>query len=160
MPKGIEWHLIGHLQRNKVSAVVPYAVCIQSLDSEKLWIKINEEAKIADRIVNCLLQIKVAREESKFGWSFEALIELLSSGKHREWKNVRITGVMGMTTLTDDKAMIRDEMKRLKFYFQKLKNDFFIGNEFKVLSMGMSGDYEIALEEGSNMVRIGTKLFE
>jgi pyridoxal phosphate enzyme (YggS family) len=161
MPQDMEWHLIGHLQSNKIRSVLPHVSCIQSLDSERLWEKINEEAKKINKQMDCLLQIKIAQEESKFGWDYQKLDALLKSGKTLDWGHVKITGVMGMATLTKDMAQVRKEMKQLKLYFDQLKENYFKENdEFKVISMGMSGDYKIALEEGSNMIRIGTMLFE
>ena len=160
MPKDIEWHLIGHLQTNKIKSVLPYVACIQSLDSARLWEKVNAEAKTIDKHVDCLLQIKIAQEESKYGWHFVELLSFLNSGSFAGWTNVHIKGVMGMATLTDDMEQVRKEMKQLKSYFDQLKESYFKSNEdFKVISMGMSGDYGIALEEGSNMIRIGTMLF-
>jgi uncharacterized pyridoxal phosphate-containing UPF0001 family protein len=106
------------------------------------------------------LQIKIAQEETKFGWDFNELTNLLLSNRHADWKNVNITGVMGMATLTEDHEQVRKEMRQLKFYFDRLKKDYFRTESFAVISMGMSGDYQVALEEGSNMIRIGTMLFE
>ena len=160
MPKDIAWHLIGHLQTNKVKMVLPYLSCIQSLDSIRLWEKINAEAIQINKPIDCLLQIKIAQEESKYGWDFTDLNNFLHAGKFAEWTNVQITGVMGMATLTDDMAQVRKEMRQLKSYFDELKEKFFKSEErFSIISMGMSGDYQIALEEGSNMIRVGTMLF-
>lgn len=160
LPSDIQWHLIGHLQTNKVKSVIPYVACIQSLDSLKLWQKLNESADQEGKTIECLLQIKIAMEESKYGWEFKELKEVLESGVIQSLKNVRITGVMGMASLTRDAGQVRDEMQKLKSCFDLLKNEYFRQDEFKVLSMGMSGDYHIALEEGSTMIRIGSLLFD
>jgi PLP dependent protein len=161
MPADVVWHLIGHLQTNKVRISLPFVQCIQSLDSEHLWEKINEEALRLDRKIDCLLQIKIASEETKYGWNFDELLNLLQSSRTLTWKQVNITGVMGMATLTDDAEQVRKEMRQLKTYFDQLKSSAYSSqDEFKTISMGMSGDYKMALEEGSNMVRIGTMLFE
>lgn len=159
MPQDVQWHLIGHLQTNKVRMILPLVNLIHSLDSERLWEKINEEAEKLAHPVNALLQIKIAQEESKFGWDFHELTNLLLSNRHAGWKKVTIKGVMGMATLTDDENQVRKEMRQLKFYFDLLKKDYFRNEIFSVISMGMSGDYQVALEEGSNMIRIGTMLF-
>jgi len=160
MPGDIKWHLIGHLQTNKVKAILPYVSCIQSLDRISLWEKIQEEAAKKAQQVSCLLQLKIASEDTKFGWSYPELTSALQSGAHKSFPNVVLEGVMGMASLTDDDAQIRAEMKQLKFYFDQLKLSFFSANpEFRTISMGMSGDYTIALEEGSNMIRIGSLLF-
>jgi hypothetical protein len=160
LPSDIQWHLIGHLQTNKVKSVIPYVTCIQSLDSLKLWQKIDEAAQEERVTIECLLQIKIAMEETKNGWDFEELKEVLDSEKIQSLKNVRITGVMGMASLTRDAGQVRKEMQKLKSCFDLLKKDYFKADEFNVLSMGMSGDYHIALEEGSTMIRIGSLLFD
>lgn len=161
LPTDIEWQLIGHLQTNKVKSIIPYVSCIQSLDSWKLWEKIDEEAKDAGKHIDCLLQIKVAVEETKYGWDISELNQVLSSGLHLGFANIQICGVMGMASLTDDKVQVRNEMNQLKEHFHALKQNFFSDSDhFKVLSMGMSGDYEIALEEGSTMIRVGSLIFE
>ena len=161
LPTDIEWHLIGHLQTNKVKPIIPFVSCIQSLDSWKLWQKINDEASEAGKQINCLLQIKVAVEETKYGWEMNELVQLLKSGAHKELSNVSITGVMGMASLTADKEQIRNEMKQLLANFEILKTIYFRDQSiFNMLSMGMSGDYTIALEEGSTMIRIGSLIFE
>ncbi len=160
LPADIEWHLIGHLQTNKVRQVLPYVHCIQSLDREKLWKTLHEEAQKINQPIRCLLQIKIAREASKYGWDYEALDIVLRSGIHRSMPFVIPEGVMGMATLTEDTDQIRREMRQLKVYFDQLKENYFLREAaFNTISMGMSGDYGIALEEGSNMLRIGTLLF-
>ncbi|HZV44879.1 MAG TPA: YggS family pyridoxal phosphate-dependent enzyme [Saprospiraceae bacterium] len=161
MPADVEWHLIGHLQTNKVKAILPVVRCIQSMDSERLWEKINEEAIKLNKPTDVLLQIKIAQEESKYGWGFDELLKVIQSGLPASWKSVKVKGVMGMATLTDDVQQVRKEMRQLKLYFDQLKSTVYSTlPEFNVISMGMSGDYQVALEEGSNMIRIGTKLFE
>lgn len=161
LPSDIEWHLIGHLQTNKVKSVIQYASCIQSLDSLKLWQKIQDEANEAEMITKCLLQIKIATEETKYGWNFDELETVLQSGQNGKCPNVEITGVMGMASLTDDIVQVRHEFKQLKSYFDLLKQNHFTNNPtFDTISMGMSSDYMIALEEGSNMIRIGSLLFD
>lgn len=160
MPRDITWHLIGHLQTNKVRAILPHIVCIQSLDRETLWETLQEEAKKNDTHIRCLLQIKIAAEETKFGWAFDALDMLLATGQHTRCPNVKIEGVMGMATLTENMGQVRTEMKLLKSYFDQLKAKYFsMDPAFKTISMGMSGDYRIALEEGSTMIRVGSLLF-
>lgn len=160
MPADIEWHIIGHLQTNKVKTIIPYVQCIQSLDSVRLFETIDSEALKAGKIMRCLLQIKVSQEESKFGWAFDELNEFLRAGHHHAFKNVALEGIMGMTTLTDNQAVIRKELRALKVMFDQLKADYFSDTDsFNTLSMGMSGDYQIALEEGSTMIRVGSLLF-
>ena len=160
LPKDIEWHLIGHLQTNKVRSIIPYVSCIQSMDRINLWDKIQEEAVRSDKKIKCLLQIKIAAEETKYGWNFEELNNILLSDKHRTCPDVIICGVMGMASLTDDLIQVRNEMKSLKASFYHLKDHYFKNDPvFDTISMGMSGDYNIALEEGSTMIRIGSLLF-
>lgn len=160
MPPDIEWHLIGHLQTNKVRAVLPYIACIQSLDRISLWEKIQEEAMRIDKRITCLLQIKVAMEETKYGWDLEELYSFLAAGHHNQYPNVILGGVMGMASFTDDTDQVRAEMKQIKASFDLIRQDYFAGSTaFQTISMGMSGDYLIALEEGSNMIRVGSLLF-
>ena len=160
LPKDIQWHFIGHLQTNKVKYIIPYVNMIHSVDSGKLLHEINRLAEKNDRIVDCLLQFYIATEESKFGFSLSEAEEMLSGVEFQTWKNIRICGVMGMATLTDNQEVIRSEFKTLKHYFQVLKNKYFADQEaFKEISMGMTDDYLIAIEEGSTMVRIGSAIF-
>lgn len=160
MPSDIEWHLIGHLQTNKVRSVLPYITCIQSLDRISLWEKIQEEAGRIDKRITCLLQIKVAMEETKYGWELEELYQILASGQHHQYPNVIIGGVMGMASFTDDTAQVRREMKQIKTSFDLMQREYFADSPaFRTISMGMSGDYLIALEEGSTMIRVGSLLF-
>ncbi|MEP6646688.1 MAG: YggS family pyridoxal phosphate-dependent enzyme [Saprospiraceae bacterium] len=160
LPTDIEWHLIGHLQRNKVKSILPYVQCVQSLDSWDLWQKLNEEAKEAGKVIRCLLQIKIAVEETKYGWDTNNLEEVLGSGLHAAFSNVQICGLMGMASLTTDGEQVRKEMREMKNHFDYFKKTYFNESiDFNVLSMGMSGDYVTALEEGSNMIRVGSLVF-
>ncbi len=160
LPKDIEWHFIGHMQTNKVKFIAPFVHLIHGIDSFKLLKTINSEAKKVNRIIPCLLQFHIAEEESKFGFSLNEAEEILNSEVFKTLENIRISGVMGMATYTDNEVQIRKEFACLKTYFDKLKTTFFADNpEFKELSMGMSGDYRIAIEEGSTMVRIGSTIF-
>lgn len=160
LPKDIEWHYIGHLQTNKVKYIAPFVHLIHGVDSFKLLKTIDSEAKKAGRIIACLLQFHIAEEETKFGLSMQEAEEILNSSETKLLKNVQILGVMGMATFTDDENQVRKEFACLKTYFRKLKSDYFSDNElFNTISMGMSGDYLIAIEEGSTMVRIGSTIF-
>ena len=160
LPHDIEWHLIGHLQSNKVKPVVNFISMIQSVDSYKLLWTINSEALKISRVVDCLLQIHIATEETKFGFSIEELNEVVASPEFINMKNVRICGVMGMGTFTYDTGLIGKEFIYLADCFKNLKSRYFSGKtDFKEISMGMSGDYEIALKEGSTIVRIGSLIF-
>ncbi len=160
LPKDIQWHMIGHLQTNKVKYIVPFVTMIHSLDSEKLMAEIDKRAKKVNRVIDCLLEIHIAEEESKFGLSFDQAEELISSGIFKKYPNVNIRGLMGMATFTEDKEQIRREFRSLKQFFDLLKEKYFADKpDFNELSMGMSGDYKIAIEEGSTMVRIGTGIF-
>ena len=160
LPSDIQWHQIGHLQSNKVKYIAPFISMIHSVDSLKLLSVINENAKKCDRLIDCLLQFHIAEEETKFGFSIDEVVALLSSKEYALMSNVRICGVMGMATYTDDTEQIRKEFRNLHSYFVKLKQDFFSDNDsFKEISMGMSSDYMIAVEEGSTMVRIGSEIF-
>lgn len=160
LPADVRWHQIGHLQTNKVKYIAPFVHLIHSVDSQKLLAEINRQAAKNERVIDVLLQVYIAREESKFGLDDNEIIELLNNNETAAMQNIRICGLMGMATFTDNDHVVRNEFASLKKLFEKLRNDFFSGNEeFRWLSMGMSGDYHIAIEEGSNMVRIGTALF-
>jgi hypothetical protein len=160
LPSDIEWHLIGHLQSNKVKAVVPFITLIQSVDTLKLLGVINEEAKKINRVVDCLLQIHIAAEDTKFGFNYDEVTELLETSEYSDMKNVQICGLMGMATFTDNNVQVSNEFNLLKEYFNKLKTRYFQNSKsFKEVSMGMSGDYKIALQEGSTIVRIGSFIF-
>lgn len=160
LPSDIEWHLIGHLQTNKVKAVVSFVSLIHSVDSLKLLKVIDREAKLAGRVVSCLLQVHIAQEETKFGFSAEELIRDLNSEEFKSLTNITVAGVMGMATFTDNEEQVREEFQSLREIFGRVKEEFFASDpSFKELSMGMSDDYSIAIEEGSTMVRIGSKIF-
>jgi pyridoxal phosphate enzyme (YggS family) len=160
LPKDIKWHFIGHLQSNKVRTIAPLVAMIHSVDSLKLLTTINQEAKLARRVIPCLLQFHIAREESKFGFSYDEAIQLFSSIKVSDFENVTISGVMGMATYTDDAAVINQEFSNLKTIFQNLKAVLFSENDnFREISMGMSQDYKYAIENGSTMIRIGSTIF-
>lgn len=160
MPKDIKWHLIGHLQTNKVKYVAPFVHLIHAVDSLKLLKEINKQAKKNNRVIDCLLQFHIADEESKFGMNFDEVKELLESREFVEMENVSIVGVMGMATFTEDENQVQQEFQNLEGYFQILKSHYFKFNEqFKEISMGMSGDYQIAIANGSTMVRIGSAIF-
>ena len=156
LPKDIEWHMVGHVQRNKVKYMAPFVKLIHAVDSLKLLKEINKEAKKNERTINCLLQIKIAQEDSKFGLSIVQAKELLSSENLLSYKNVKIVGLMGMATYTDDTEQVKKEFQKLKEVFDDIKKE---KEDFKILSMGMSGDYKIAVECGSTMVRIGSSIF-
>ncbi len=160
LPKDIKWHMIGHLQSNKVKYIAPFVDYIHSIDSLKLLSEVNKEAAKNDRTIKCLLQFHIADEETKYGLNFEEAREILESLSLVEMRNVNICGIMGMATFSDDKDKIRNEFQNLEGYFQILKSHFFKYNDnFKEISMGMSSDYQIAVEEGSTMVRIGSLIF-
>jgi pyridoxal phosphate enzyme (YggS family) len=160
LPKDIEWHLIGHLQTNKVKYVAPFISMIQSVDSLKLLQEINKHAEKNKRVIDCLLQIYIADEETKFGLGFDEAIELLRSEEYAALKNIRIRGLMGIATNTDVEKQIKDEYYELKTFFDGIKVSFFRKEEsFDTLSMGMSSDYKVAIEQGSTMVRLGSTIF-
>jgi pyridoxal phosphate enzyme (YggS family) len=160
LPKDIEWHLIGHLQTNKVKYIAPFISMIQSVDSIKLLQEINKHAIKEKRVIDCLLQIYIADEETKFGLGFDEAIELLRSDEYAALKNIRIRGLMGIATNTDSEKQIKEEYYELKTFFDGIKLSFFRKEEsFDTLSMGMSSDYKLAIEQGSNMVRLGSTIF-
>ncbi|WP_397298820.1 YggS family pyridoxal phosphate-dependent enzyme [Nonlabens ulvanivorans] len=161
LPKDIHWHMIGHTQRNKVKYMAPYVHLIHSVDSPRLLKEINKQAEKNERVIDCLLQIHIAEEETKFGFDQNELLELLSSDAFAGYKNVRITGLMGMATFTDNKEQVRKEFKSLKTLLDHINDNHLISDshDLKTLSMGMTGDYKIAIEEGSTMVRIGSAIF-
>ncbi len=160
LPKDIHWHMVGHLQSNKVKYIAPFVKLIHSIDSLKLLKTVNKEARKNDRIIQCLLQLHIAEEESKFGLQYEEACGLLESEAFRNMENVEICGLMGMATLTDNTDQIRSEFRQLKQYFDTIRERYFPGKaSFREVSMGMSGDYRLAVEEGSTMVRIGSAIF-
>ena len=160
LPADIHWHFIGHLQTNKIKYIVPFVDLIHGVDSLKVLKEIDKQAENAGRVVSCLLQVHIAQEETKFGFSAGELAEMLESDEFREMKNVEISGLMGMATLTDNSSQIRQEFRKLKVLRDEIKQLYFtLNNSFTELSMGMSDDYLIAIEEGSTMIRIGTSIF-
>jgi len=160
LPKDIEWHMIGHLQRNKVKYIAPFVSLIHAVDSLRLLEEIDKEAKKNKRVIRVLLQFHIADEETKYGFSQQEVRELLNSESFNAFDNVMVAGVMGMATFTDNEAQVRKEFQTLKRIFDALKAEFFATQDgFKEISMGMSGDYQIAIEEGSTMVRIGSSIF-
>ena len=160
LPKDIEWHMVGHLQSNKVKYIAPFIHLIHSVDSLNLLSEINKQAVRCNRTINCLLQVHIAMEETKFGFSEKELFQLLDSAGFHSLKNVSVTGLMGMATFTDDTEKVRSEFRHLASVFKELKQHKFSNNlEFRELSMGMSSDYQIAVKEGSTMVRIGSNIF-
>jgi pyridoxal phosphate enzyme (YggS family) len=160
LPGDIEWHFIGHLQSNKVKFIVPFLSLIHSVDSFKLLKAIDSEAKKVNRVVNCLLQFHIAEEETKFGFTMNEAAEMMESDDFRKLGSVKLCGVMGMATFTDETNRVRNEFRNLSGYFKILKENYFAKlNYFSEISMGMSGDYATAIEEGSTIVRIGSIIF-
>lgn len=157
LPRDIEWHMIGHLQTNKVKMVVPYVALIESLDSLRLAEAIEKEAAKCDKVVDCLFEIHVAREESKTGWNFEELKAAIVEGAFECMPHIRVRGVMGIASNTYDMDIVRRDFNQLRQYKEELAQYF--GKEFDTLSMGMSDDYELAIECGSTSVRVGSKIF-
>lgn len=156
LPKDIRWHMIGHLQRNKVKYIVPYVSLIHGVDSLKLLQEINKRARQNGKVVSCLLQVHIAKEDSKFGLDDEELQSIIPSGLFRELEHVKVEGFMGMATFTDDENRIREEFRHLKSLYDHWKKQL---PGLQTLSMGMSSDFRIAIEEGSTMVRIGSSIF-
>lgn len=156
MPKDIQWHMIGHLQRNKVKYLAGFVELIHGVDSIKLLQEINKQAQKHDRIIKCLLQIKIAQEDSKFGMSFDDAQELLQSNSLKTLHHINIEGVMGMASFTTDQKQIELEFRHLKHSFDTLKQ---LSPDISIISMGMSGDYPVAIECGSTMIRVGSKIF-
>ncbi len=160
LPADIQWHLIGHLQTNKVKYIAPFISMIQSVDSLKLLQEINKQAQKNKRVIDCLLQIYIADEDTKYGLGFDEAIELLRSDEYAALKSIRICGLMGIATNTDNEKQVKEEYYELKTFFDGIKVSFFRKDDaFKVLSMGMSADYKLAIEQGSNMVRVGSTIF-
>ena len=160
LPEDIEWHMVGHLQTNKVKYLAGFVQMVQSIDSLKLLLALESEAGKANRIISCLLQIHIAREETKFGFTREEVLEIAGLPEVQSLKNVSIRGVMGMATFTDNKELVRSEFRYLKEIYNDLKEKYYPSvQEFKEISMGMSGDYLLAIEEGSTMIRLGTIIF-
>tara|TARA_R110000796_G_scaffold252619_2_gene388800 strand:- start:46237 stop:46887 length:651 start_codon:yes stop_codon:yes gene_type:complete len=156
LPKDIEWHMIGHVQTNKVKYMAEYVTLIHGVDSLKLLKEINKQARKYDRIIKCLLQIHIAKEETKFGFDKTELLEIIENELFKDFENIKVVGLMGMATFTQNKEQIHKEFKSLKLLFDLAKSK---DSHFDTLSMGMSGDYQMAIEEGSTMVRIGSSIF-
>jgi len=156
MPKDIEWHMIGHVQRNKVKYMAEYVSLVHGVDSLRLLREINKQAKKHERVIDCLLQMHIAEEDTKFGLDENELQEIMASAELAELENIRIIGLMGMATFTENTVQVKREFKALKAYFEKTKDTF---PHCDILSMGMSGDYQMAIVEGSTMVRIGSSIF-
>jgi len=166
LPKDINWHMIGHLQRNKVKYMASFVHLIHGVDSLKLLKEINKQAKKHNRVIKCLLQARIAQEETKFGLPFTAINTLIESDEFTQLQNIKIVGLMGMASFTDDETQIREEFKSLAQFYKELKETFtpqtdlkLTNIELEVLSMGMSGDYQIAIKEGGNMIRVGSAIF-
>ncbi len=160
LPKDIEWHFIGHLQTNKVKYLVPFVTLIHGIDSYRLLAEVDKQAAKVDRVVDCLLQIHIAREETKFGFSMEECRQMLTTGEWKQLHHVRICGVMGMATNTEDMKQVEEEFASLSAFFREIKQRWFADVEyFKEISMGMSHDYHQAIAQGSTLVRVGTFIF-
>ncbi|MFN0176771.1 MAG: YggS family pyridoxal phosphate-dependent enzyme [Saprospiraceae bacterium] len=160
LPADIEWHFIGHLQTNKVKSIAPFVALIHSVDSLRLLQEIDKQALKNNRVINCLFQFHIAQEETKFGLSEQEAVDILYSPEFAGLQNVRISGVMGMASFTEDSEQVRKEFRTLKTIFDHLRVKFFLQSaHFREISMGMSGDWRIALEEGSTLVRIGSLIF-
>jgi len=160
LPKDIEWHMIGHLQTNKVKYIAPFVTLIHAVDSIKLLKMINKEAKKNERTIDCLLQFHIADEETKFGFSKEEVEQMFETEEYKELTNIRIVGVMGMATNTNDNKQVSAEFANLKNIHSEIKDKYFKGEEsFKEISMGMSGDYKLAIEQGSTIIRVGSSIF-
>ncbi len=155
MPKDIEWHMIGHVQTNKVKYMAHFVSLIHAVDSMKLLKEINKQALKNNRIINCLLQVKIAEEDSKYGMTETDLHALLTSEEVQSFQNTKIVGLMGMATFTDNKEQVSAEFQKLHTYYNELKETY----QFDILSMGMSGDYQLAIENGSTMIRVGSRIF-
>jgi pyridoxal phosphate enzyme (YggS family) len=160
LPKDIQWHMIGHLQSNKVKYMAHFVDLIHGVDKFKTLKEINKQAKKHDRVINCLLQAKIAKEETKFGLSFDDIEQILQSAEMTALENIKIVGFMGMASFTDNQTQLKEEFSSLKDFFEKHKTKTTIANcQLDVLSMGMSGDYNLAIENGSTMIRVGSSIF-
>ena len=160
LPKAIQWHFIGHLQKNKVKYIAPFVSMIQSVDSIQLLQEIDRQAAKHNRIIPCLLQIHVAQEQTKFGLTFQECLDLLEEGSWRQLTHIRIDGIMGIATHTEDTSLIRKEFQSLNNLFKQVKDTYFLNDDnFSYKSWGMSDDYQLALQENSNTIRIGSAIF-
>jgi len=157
LPKDIQWHMIGHLQTNKIKHMAHFVAMVHGVDSLKKLIEIDKQAKKHDRVIRCLLQVKIAQEDSKFGLNEKEVIEILQSKEINNLKNIKIAGLMGMATFTSDEEQLNDEFRSLNSFFNQLNSSLML--DLNTLSMGMSGDYEIAIKNGSNMIRVGSAIF-
>lgn len=155
LPKDIQWHMVGHLQRNKVKYIAPFISMIHAVDTPRLLREINKQAKKNDRVIDCLLQMKIAEEDTKFGMDPTQIKEILTSENYSQYENVRVRGLMAMATFTDDKDQVNREFKTIHNLYKDLKDPY----NFDILSIGMSGDYPIAIENGSTMIRVGSAIF-
>ncbi len=155
LPKDIQWHMVGHLQRNKVKYIAPFISMIHAVDTPRLLREINKQAKKNDRVIDCLLQLKIAEEDTKFGMDATQIKEILASENYSQYENVRVRGLMAMATFTDDKDQVNREFKTIHNLYKDLKDPY----NFDILSIGMSGDYPIAIENGSTMIRVGSAIF-
>lgn len=156
LPKDIKWHMIGHLQTNKVKYIAPFVDLIHSIDSIKLLKEVNRVSTYINRVLNCLIQIYIAKEDTKFGFTFDQAEQVLNSKEYKQLRNVRIVGVMGMATNTEDAKVLKSEFQLLSQFFQKISTN---NSDLRIMSMGMSSDYRIAIEEGSTMIRVGSSIF-
>lgn len=160
LPKDIQWHMVGHLQRNKVKYIAPFISLIHGVDSFKLLQEINKQGQKHDRVIDCLLQVYIADEDTKFGLGYDETIELLRNEELSGLTHVRIVGLMGIATNTPNERVVKEEFYELKMLFDGIKQSFFANEDsFAILSMGMSGDYKLAIEQGSNMIRLGSTIF-
>ncbi len=160
LPKDIEWHLIGTLQRNKTKYIAPFVSMIHSVENFKLLKEIDKRAKQNERVIECLLQMHIAEEDTKFGLDEKELYEILENEELKTFENIKLVGLMGMATFTENESQVRSEFKKLKMLFDKVKTNFKTENiNFREISMGMSGDYPIAIEEGATLVRVGSAIF-
>lgn len=159
MPEDVEWHFIGHLQTNKVKYIASFVCLIHSVDSERLLLEINKQGVKCGRVIDVLLQLHIAQEETKFGFTTEELCDYLNKGEWRELHNVRIRGLMTMASNTDDMTQVKQEFERTRLFFNDVRKEFFDSSIFNELSMGMSGDYNIAMKHGATLVRVGSKIF-
>lgn len=160
LPGDIQWHFIGHLQKNKIKTIVPFIHTIQSVDSWHLLVEINKYAKLENRKINCFLEMHIAQEDSKYGFSFDSCRQMLRDENWQLLNNVNVVGLMGMATYSDDSDLVRNEFRSLKQFFDELKSSFFQNEpQFTEISMGMSHDFRLAIDEGATIVRIGTAIF-
>lgn len=158
LPKDIRWHMIGHVQGNKIKYMAPFVHLVHGIDKEKRLKELNKEAEKNNRVIDCLLQIHIAKEETKFGFDLNEATEVMENNPQEKYPNVRIRGLMGMATLTDNDLQVRNEFRGLFQFYSKIKTEL-APADFNILSMGMSGDYQLALDENSNMIRIGSAIF-